>query len=100
MRGISTRPIASSGSPSVRSSQLSESERESSLRQCREVSGSLYPGLDLTDEIRAIDAGRLGDTLLLSGGGGVKGFAACHVGRGSEAGSGGCYVKFGAVARG
>ena len=79
-----------------RFSQLPESERESALRQCREVSASLYPGLDLTDEIRAIDAGRLGDTLLLSSGG----FAACHVGKGSEAGTGGCYVKFGAVARG
>jgi GNAT superfamily N-acetyltransferase len=80
-----------------RLSELSESERQSALRDCLSISDSLYPGLDLTSEIRTISAARLGDTVLWSTRGRVNGFAACHVGKGTEAGSGNCYVKFGAV---
>lgn len=71
-------------------------ERQELLEQCREVTGSLYPGLDLTDEIRATEAGKLGETLVLESGG----LAVCHVGKGTEAGSDTCYVKFGTVRTG
>jgi hypothetical protein len=40
----------------------------------------------------------LGDTLLVEGETGIAGFALCHIGPGSEAGSGFGYIKF-AVAR-
>jgi len=70
------------------------------LRGCREVAESVYAGLDLTDEIGATAAGGLGDTVVLADGDRVEGFAVCHVGPGSEAGTGNAYVKFGAVARG
>jgi GNAT superfamily N-acetyltransferase len=67
------------------------------LEHCRDVAGAIYPGLDLEREIVAADDQRLGDTLLLSDGDSLAGFAVCHCGGGSEAGSGACFVKFGAV---
>jgi hypothetical protein len=51
-------------------------------------------------EIRAVDAQRLGETVLTWGGGELTGFAVCHVGAGTEAGSDKCYIKFGAVRSG
>jgi hypothetical protein len=70
------------------------------LGECRDVADSLHPGLDLSDEIRATTTNRLGDTILLDDGDRLDGFAVCHLGKGTEAGSGNCYVKFGAVRRG
>src|SRR5213083_3074150 len=64
-----------------------------SLRACAELTEQIFPGLDLQREILAIGDQALGETVLLPEGG----FAACHVGKGSEAGSGVTYVKFGAV---
>src|SRR5262249_40958092 len=60
----------------------------------------LYEGLDLTNEIRSVFSQHLGETLLLNDDAGLAGFAVCHMGAGSEAGSGTCYVKFGAVRAG
>ena len=81
-----------------RYSELPQSGREATEGLCREVSNALYPGLDLTAEIRTVAARGLGDTLLLSdGAGGLAGFAVCHWGPASEAGEGCCFVKFGAV---
>ena len=51
----------------------------------------------MTREIRAVDTQRLGDTILLRDDSKVTAFAVCHVGPKTEAGSGACYVKFGAV---
>ena len=64
-----------------------------SLRACAELTEQIFPGLDLQREILAIGNQKLGETVLLPDGG----FAACHIGKGSEAGSGVTYVKFGAV---
>jgi GNAT superfamily N-acetyltransferase len=64
-----------------------------SLRQCFELTEEIFPGLDLQREIIAIGNQALGETVLLPDGG----FAACHIGKGSEAGSGVTYVKFGAA---
>ena len=79
---------------------LSEAQREEALRSCREVSDSLYPGLDLTEEIKSTQALALGDTVLIEGARGIAAFAICHCGPGSEAGAGHCFVKFGAVRQG
>jgi GNAT superfamily N-acetyltransferase len=78
-----------------RYSELPEDEKESVLRQCREVTDGVYPGLDVSIEIRAVDEQSLGETVVV--GDGVDGFAVCHFGPGTEGGSGTCYVKFGAA---
>lgn len=77
-------------------SQAPESERGAIVSACREVTDAIYEGLDVVHEIRATDAQRLGDTVLVDEGSGLGGFAVCHCGAG-EAGSGACYIKFGAV---
>lgn len=70
---------------------------EAGLCACRELTDAVHPGLDLALEIRAVAAQRLGDTVLVADGSRVDALAVCHVGPGSEAGSGTCYVKFGAA---
>ena len=67
------------------------------MRASREVTETLYPGLDLSEEIAAVDAQGLGDTVLVEGTGGLAAFAICHHGPRSEAGEGFCFIKFGAV---
>jgi GNAT superfamily N-acetyltransferase len=67
------------------------------LQECRRVAGANYAGLDLEREMLAVENQQLGDTLLLTEGYGLTGFAVCHCGGGTEAGSGACFIKFGAV---
>jgi len=76
---------------------LNDAQQAAALRSCREVAETIYPGLDLTGEIRATHAQKLGDTVLLEGTGGVAAFAICHYGPRSEAGAETCFIKFGAV---
>jgi GNAT superfamily N-acetyltransferase len=76
---------------------LSEREQRQMLDAAREVTETIYAGLDLTEEIRAVDDGGIGDTVLVHGANGLVAFAICHYGPGSEAGANACYVKFGAV---
>lgn len=77
-------------------STVSEGERSAILSACRELTDSIFEGLDLEHEIRATDAQALGETVLLQEGSALCGFAVCHLGAG-EAGSGACFIKFGAV---
>jgi len=67
------------------------------LAGCRSVTNELYAGLDLTNEIEAVRRLRLGDTVLVENAGTIESFAVCHMGAGTEGGSGTCFVKFGAV---
>jgi GNAT superfamily N-acetyltransferase len=67
------------------------------LRAIRELTDAVYPGLDVSREIDAVLTQKLGDTVLIDDAAGLQAVAVCHVGAGSEAGSGVCYVKFGAV---
>jgi hypothetical protein len=78
-----------------RFSTLSEGDKEEVIEACRELTNTVYDGLDLAGEIRSIDTQGLGDTLLLWDDARLVGFAACHYGAGTEAGSGACYIKFG-----
>jgi predicted N-acetyltransferase YhbS len=78
-------------------SKLAERAREDALQACRRLTDAVFPGLDLTREIRAVAALGLGDTILLGGEHDIRGFALCHHGAGSEAGSGTLFVKFAAV---
>lgn len=81
-------------------SELPAGAREGALADCRLLTDALYPGLDLEQEIRAVDLQALGDTILLDDEGGICGFAVCHAGAGSEAGPGACYLKFATVRHG
>ncbi len=78
-------------------SQLKESEQKAYVAACRELTNAIYEGLDVEREIQAVQQQRLGDTVLLVDDAQLTGFAVCHCGAGGEAGSGMCYVKFGAV---
>jgi GNAT superfamily N-acetyltransferase len=81
-------------------SALPPEARAACLVDCRALTEAVCPGLDLGGEIRAAEEGRLGDTVLLHDGADLAAFAICHVGGGSEAGSGAVYVKFGAARSG
>ncbi len=80
-----------------RFSALTDEGKAEALRASREVTETLYPGLDLAQEIAAVDAQGLGDTVLVEGAGGLAAFAICHHGPHSEAGEACCFIKFGAV---
>jgi GNAT superfamily N-acetyltransferase len=90
-------PISSATGALRRYSTLAEVGRPRWLERQRDLAGSLFPGLDLACEIAAAQANGLGDTVFVEDGDRLAGFAVCHVGVGTEAGSGTCYVKFGAV---
>ncbi len=80
-----------------RYSACSPDDAERALAGCRELTGAVYAGLDVSREIRAVRAQSLGDTLLLGDRDRLDGLAVCHIGPGSEAGTGCCYLKFAAV---
>lgn len=73
-----------------------DAQREA-IARCHAVTDANYAGLDVATEIRAVAEHSLGDTVLLWDDGALAGFAVCHGGAGTEAGSGTCYIKFGAV---
>lgn len=75
-------------------------DRDAWLQRSCELTGAIYEGLELEREILAVDDQGLGETILLVEDEELTGFAVCHCGPGSEAGSGACYVKFAAVAPG
>jgi len=75
-------------------------DRATFLEACRQVAAAVCPGLDLTPEIAVVDRLGLGETVLIQDDGRPTGLAVCHLGAGSEAGSGQAYVKFGAVTPG
>ncbi|NNN01657.1 MAG: GNAT family N-acetyltransferase, partial [Acidimicrobiaceae bacterium] len=69
---------------------------DSILSECASLSDTVYNGLDVSHEIRAVASQNLGDTLLLYDEERLSGFAVCHCGAG-EAGTGNLFVKFAAV---
>jgi GNAT superfamily N-acetyltransferase len=81
----------------LRFSELRADEKILLLKECFRVTDSVYLGLDVEREIRAVDSQRLGDTILLMDHSQLAGFAVCHCGAGSEAGSGNCYLKFAVI---
>lgn len=99
LTAIMSKPVE----PTVQSSRWrrfsegKEGEREAILGACRQLTDQIYEGLDVGEEINAVATLKLGDTVLLWGDAGLVGLAVCHCGPGTEAGSGTCYVKFGAA---
>ncbi|MGH9976279.1 MAG: hypothetical protein ACRD8Z_10655, partial [Nitrososphaeraceae archaeon] len=77
------------------------------VNNCGRLTTSIYDGLDLRVEIMSVIRQRLGDIILIwdpdsnndtsSNNRDIAGFAICHCGKGTEAGSNTCYIKFAAV---
>lgn len=99
LTAIMSRPVQPRESTSQWSeySEMPESDREGCLQACRALTDGIYPGLDVEREIRAVHTQGLGDTVLLWDEGELVGFGVCHCGPGTEAGTGKCYVRFGAM---
>ena len=83
--------------PGTRMSDLAVGDRPGALAAVRDLTGAVYPGLDLTREIESVLSQGLGDVVLIDDTATLQGVAICHLGAGTEAGGGNCYVKFGAV---
>ena len=76
----------------------SKENQDKHLEECSKVTNTVYPGLDLTLEIKAVEKMNLGETIILSDENKeIIGFAICHCGINTEAGDDKCYVKFGAI---
>jgi hypothetical protein len=86
--------------PATNYANLDPQQQSHCLKECAQLTDAIYSGLDLSHEILAVHAQNLGDTVLLWDETGLAGFAICHCGAGSEAGSNVCYVKFAAVRSG
>ncbi|MBI2804269.1 MAG: GNAT family N-acetyltransferase [Planctomycetes bacterium] len=84
----------------VRYSELSDDQRAEATAACRELTDSIFDGLDVTAELTSVKTQGLGETVLLYDHSRLDGFAICHCGPGTEAGGGACYIKFGAVPSG
>jgi hypothetical protein len=84
----------------VRLSAFPAAERRDGIAAVRDLCDALYKGLDLTDDIEALLEQGIGDVLLERGDAAdeeLAAFALCHFGEGSEAGTQGLLVKFGAA---
>jgi GNAT superfamily N-acetyltransferase len=98
LTSILARPVSGESRGWTTFSSLED--RGQGLLEAADVTGSIFRGLDVRREIQAaLDQG-LGDTVLVHGDGALAAFAVCHVGAGTEAGTGSCYVKFGAARAG
>ena len=89
-------PYAKLGEGVSTYSRLDPAQQAAALVGCRAVADAVFPGLDLTREIVAIAAQSLGETVLLARDA-IAGFALCHIGAGSEAGSGTLFIQFACV---
>lgn len=99
LTAIMSRPVGLAPAVPVvtRFSALAADARQDAVEACRRLTGRIYDGLDVSREVLAVAAQGLGDTVLLQDDSGLAAFAVCHCGAGTEAGSGRCYVKFGAA---
>ncbi len=73
-------------------------DQDKYLDGCKQVANTIYPGLDLELEIKAVNKMNFGETIIIfNEKKEIAGFAICHCGINTEAGNDKCYVKFGAV---
>jgi hypothetical protein len=93
-KSVEPRTAAPSSS---RLTTLSRGDQQAAIDSCREVTEAIYEGLDVGREIQAVLEQKLGEVILLRDGSKLNGFAVCHFGPGTEAGSGKCYIKFAAT---
>ncbi len=100
LTAIMSVEVTGKATSAIKYSKLNEEGRDQALRACRNLTDSIYGGLDLASEIQSVKDQNLGESVLLWGGDSLDAFAICHCGEGTEAGQNTCYVKFGAVAPG
>lgn len=80
-----------------RFSQFDGATQQAHLEAARKLCNGIYPGLDLSTEVKALASCKIGDTIFIEKDGATIGFAVCHFGHGSEATSNSCYIKFAAA---
>ena len=97
LTAIMSKVVIGREAASIKYSALKGGDQDQCLRACRELTGSIYDGLDVTSEIRSVQVQKLGETVLIWGGDSLDAFAVCHGGEGTEAGRNNCYIKFAAV---
>jgi GNAT superfamily N-acetyltransferase len=90
-------PAASGNLSYERWSELNPEQRKSVAIRCASLTDAIYRGLNLSCEIDAVARLSLGDTIILGDAAQLDGFAVCHCGPQTEAGTGTCYVKFAAA---
>lgn len=98
--GVEPGVAVGSGAAGTRWTKFSDvpaEEREEMLSRCCVLTGKVFEGLDVGVEMRSVAGQRLGETVLLWTADELTGLAVCHCGAGTEAGSGTCLIKFGAV---
>ena len=100
--GVMMKPVepVSTNPDYVLFSELNDLAVNHALNDCKEIAEGLFPGLDLSREIRSVSELDLGDTLALRNEGAAAGFAICHHGAKSEASSARLMVKFAVVKQG
>jgi len=96
-RPVAPAPASDASVDTNRLSAVPPNTANAMAAACAEITDAIYAGLDVSPEIRSVAAQQLGDTVIVSRGDRLAGFAVCHCGAGSEAGSGTCYIKFAAV---
>lgn len=74
-----------------------QEEQGTIVEATRRLTGEIFDGLDVEREIIAVEGLDLGETVLIYEASELSAFAVCHCGGGTEAGSGTCFVKFGAA---
>jgi GNAT superfamily N-acetyltransferase len=97
LTAVLSRPVTGAAGRYTVFATVPETERDPTLAAIRGMTDAVFRGLDLEGEIHSVESQRLGDTVLIHDADGLAGMAICHCGAGSEAGSGACYVKFGAA---
>jgi predicted N-acetyltransferase YhbS len=98
LTAIMSRPVAGT-EPALgwRLSAAGGPNQAALVDACADVTGAIHPGLDVRGEIAPVLDQRLGEVVLIGELDAPRGFAVCHAGAGTEAGSGVVYVKFAAV---
>ncbi len=94
---VMARPVEAGAEVPWAALSANAGARAARIAGCRRVAEAQVLGLDLTSEIDAVATLGLGETVVVEDSGEVVGFAVCRAGAHTEAGSGACYVKFGAV---
>jgi predicted N-acetyltransferase YhbS len=98
LTAIMSRPVAGTEiAYGWRLSAFEAPDRPALVDACASVTGAIFDGLDVRGEIAAVLDQGLGDVVMVGEPDAPRGFAVCHTGAGTEAGSDVVYVKFAAV---
>lgn len=96
---VMAKPVsaAAGGTEAAILAALPAGDKARALSAMRELTGSIFPGLEMNAEAADMGGGTPGDALLFGDASAPEGVAICHHGSGSEATDGQVLVKFAAV---